>query len=70
MALRLDEDESTRLYPFEWDEYEDRRKALDAEYIRKNIKQLSDKKLIMMHDDHIQLLDEEGLINIVENELA
>ena len=51
VALKLDENESTRLYPCEWAEYEDRRKALDAEYIRNNIKELEDKVLDYPVDD-------------------
>jgi len=44
VALKLDEDESTRLYPFEWDEYEGRRKALDDQYIHDYIKDIIKEK--------------------------
>lgn len=44
--------------------------AITPETLSRILKQLSDQNLITMHDDRIQLVDEEGLINIVESELA
>ena len=61
VALELDEDESTRLYPFEWDEYEDRRKACDEQYIHDNIEELLKKKLKYKVDENGELiLDKKG----------
>jgi len=44
--------------------------AITPETLSRILKQLSDKQLITMHDDHIQLSNEEGLVNIIESEIA
>ena len=44
--------------------------AITPETLSRILKQLSDKQLIAIHDDHIQLIDEEGLHNIIESEIA
>lgn len=61
VALELDKDESTRLYPFEWDEYDDRRKACDDQYIHDNIKELEKKVLKYKVDENGEfILDKKG----------
>lgn len=44
--------------------------AITPETLSRILKQLSDNQLITMHNDHIQLTNEKGLINIVKSELA
>ena len=44
--------------------------AITPETLSRILKQLSNKQLIEIHDDHIRLIDEAGLLNIIENELA
>ncbi len=44
--------------------------AITPETLSRILKQLSNKKLITVHDDHILLNDEAGLVNIVESAIS